>query len=467
MAADAAWQKEWSQVVASIRSDVSYQDSAKQLRNLIKTGLLKFTDVKDAPDKFFLAHRMLVGLRGPGFWIRFTVQYNLFAGTVLGLGGPEQVAQLATMQQKGQLGCFGLTEKLAGVNSGLVVQTTATWDKAQQAFILDSPTEGSHKNWISQGLTAEKAAVIADLRINGKSFGPHGFLVDMRSENGTLLPGVVLGDMGRKTTGNDLDNAWIKFDQMVIPKSALLNRFAEIQNDQYVQTTKEKMRIEVIGQRLLTGRVAVAQAALQFTRNLYAQTKQYTSKKKCWSPGGDVTLGSIAHIEALYVEAEKTLSHLEQYTRAVEAELSKCLVQSSIPPASLVQAIAVGKISAVEHSIALSFRLKQEVGSYALMGGTGFDDLDFLQCCKFAEGDSRILMQKLARDQVRVFSQFKSPSQVPVGQEKEAQICRMLQEAGKEKWDGNWALVYDLSNAIQARIISEWTGGKELKRALL
>ena len=34
---------------------------------------------------------------------RFTVQYNLFAGTVLGLGGPEQIAKLKVMQEKGQL----------------------------------------------------------------------------------------------------------------------------------------------------------------------------------------------------------------------------------------------------------------------------------------------------------------------------------------------------------------------------
>jgi hypothetical protein len=38
------------------------------------------------------------------------------------------------------------------------------------------------------------------------------------------------------------------------------------------------------------------------------------------------------------------------------------------------------------------------VGSYALMDGTGFGHTDFLQCCKFAEGDSRILSQKLSRD---------------------------------------------------------------------
>ncbi len=33
------------------------------------------------------------------------------------------------MQNKGELGCFGLTEKFAGVNSGLVVNTTVEWNE--------------------------------------------------------------------------------------------------------------------------------------------------------------------------------------------------------------------------------------------------------------------------------------------------------------------------------------------------
>ena len=30
------------------------------LRSLVRTGLLSFTDMRDAPEKFFLAHRLLV-----------------------------------------------------------------------------------------------------------------------------------------------------------------------------------------------------------------------------------------------------------------------------------------------------------------------------------------------------------------------------------------------------------------------
>ena len=33
----------------------------------------------------------------------------------------------------------------------------------------------------------------------------------------------------------------------------------------------------------------------------------------------------------------------------------------------------------------------------------GFDQSDFLTCCKFAEGDSRVLMQKMSRDRYRAF----------------------------------------------------------------
>jgi len=372
------------------------------------------------------------------------------------------------MQKKGQLGCFGLTEKLAGVNSGLVVQTTATWDKQQQSFILDSPTEGSQKNWISQGLVAEKAAVIADLRVDGKSYGPHAFLIDMRSDDGTLLPGVVLGDMGVKTTGNDLDNAWIKFEKKVLPRSALLNRFADIQGDKYVQTTSERMRIEVIGQRLLTGRIAVSQAALQFARNLFAQTRAYTGKKDCWAPGGEIKLGSIGHIRALFEEAERSLSVMENYTRLVEAELSKCLVANSIPSPSLVEAIAVAKIASVEHAISLTFRLKMEVGSYALMGGTGFGDTDFLLCCKFAEGDSRILMQKLARDQVKSLATLmKAGKSIPTNREKEVRLCDALQKVSKTGWDDAWPTVYELANLVIDRTIKEWTGGQGVQRSFI
>ena len=101
---------------------------------------------------------------GPGFWIRFTVHYNLCFGTVLAVGSDEQIAALDEVEATGQLGCFALTEKLAGVQSGLIVQTKAVYDEGTDCFVLSNvgETDGAYKNWISQGFVADKAVVLAD-----------------------------------------------------------------------------------------------------------------------------------------------------------------------------------------------------------------------------------------------------------------------------------------------------------------
>ena len=52
---------------------------------------------------------------------------------------------------------------------------------------------------VLQGLTADKALVLADLVDGqGKHRGPHAFFIDMR-QHGRLVAGITVGDMGRKT----------------------------------------------------------------------------------------------------------------------------------------------------------------------------------------------------------------------------------------------------------------------------
>ena len=116
--------------------------------------------------------------------------------------------------------------------------------------------------------------------MNGKSLGPHAFMVSLR-DGGKLVPEVSNGDMGRKTVGNDLDNAWIQFSNLRLPKDALLSRYADIVDGKYIQKEKNMPVFHMIGQRLFTGRVAVAQAALEFRKRIFQMTKQYTGKIYC------------------------------------------------------------------------------------------------------------------------------------------------------------------------------------------
>lgn len=440
------------------------------MRKLVKTGLLRHTDLRDNPQRFFKAHRLLARhavAHGPGFWIRFTVHYNLCFGTVLAVGGPEQVAEMETVEANGLLGCFALTEKLAGVQSGLLVGTTAEYDAATQEYILNSPNEGTYKNWISQGFVADKAVVLASLTVAGEAKGPHAFVMDLRRD-GKLVDGVRLGDMGVKTTGNDLDNAWIAFDQVRLPRASLLNAHADVDDaGEYKLRTSGIRPFEMIGQRLFTGRVAVAQAALSYRRKLFEVTKAYADDKPIWSPlaaGGAPLqpLSSIPQLRFLFEESERTAAHLEEYVARCEQKLTPLLCEGSVPSDQLAHEIAVAKVKAVEESIQMCWALKQEVGSYALMGSSGFTHLDFLNCCKFAEGDSRVLMLKMARDRMRKFSMDAKAKVSPrAGEEAETEICvtlaKALGAAGGDKveearlWDENWREVYSLAEAVMAR----------------
>jgi alkylation response protein AidB-like acyl-CoA dehydrogenase len=381
-------------------------------------------------------------------------------GTVLAVGSDEQISMLDEYQKEGKLGCFSLTEKLAGVQSGLVVQTTCTYDASSKQFILNTPSEGARKNWISQGFTADKTVVLADLIVGGESKGPHAFVMDFRND-GELVPGVVAEDMGKKTVGNDLDNAWIEFNNVPLPRSALLSKYASVSEDgEYTMKVAGVRPFDMIGQRLYTGRIAVAQAALAYRRQLFKQTKEYSDGKRTFSFGGNPVLSDIPQLKALYKENDEKLAELDKFVGECEAALAECLRTDSVPPISLTDAIATCKVQAVDGSIDMTFRLKQEVGSFALMDDAGFKHMDFLQCCKFAEGDSRILMTKMARDRLKQFAKK--------GEEGDADEIRLCKElaGGMEKniksgmnkmqaWDEEWQTVYKLADAVMARIMRE------------
>ena len=445
--------------------------SAAILRRLVKSKVLKFNDMEDAPEKFFLAHRLLSTVGLGGFGIRFTVQFNLFAGSIVGLAGPEQREMLKDIQEKGQLGCFLLTEMQAGVLSGLIVETTADWDPKTQEFVLHTPNDKAAKNWISQGYTAELGVVIADLRVDGKSHGPHPFFINLRDgkgkNGGSLLPGIRIDDMGIKTIANDLDNARVWFDQVRLPKDSLLNKYCTIENDQYKQVGDQPMNIEVLGARLLTGRQVIAESALVSARVLHQKTEEYAKSKICNGLAGEVMLSEMPQLKSVFDESYRQIDELIGFSSAVGKQLADCLRNGEIPSSDLQDAISVCKIRCIDVAIQRVHALRMEVGSYALMHDTGFELVDMYLCCKFAEGDSRILQQKLTRDRLKKLQKGGVVAGVlqainPMDSESsEAMTALMLGQklapAGRDRekmaalMEEHWEEIYTLADQVAAR----------------
>ncbi|KAL3904204.1 MAG: hypothetical protein SGPRY_011378, partial [Prymnesium sp.] len=436
----------------------SPSESAARLRLMVRSQVLRFLDMRCNPEKFFLAHRLLASRMLGGFGVRFTVQYNLFAGSVIGLGDAEQIRVLEGMQERGDLGCFALTEVDAGVMSGLIVETTAVWDDG--FFVIHTPHAGAEKNWISQGLVAEWVVVIAKLLIAGRDHGSHPFLVRMRRQ-GQLEPGIFVDDMGLKTVANDLDNARIRFVHCRVPREALLCRFASVSAEGAYQLTDPavQMRMEVIGQRLMTGRLVIAEAAIVAARVLLSKTQAYAKAKMCNGIGRKVPLAELPQLRSLFEEANAALGDVEAFCAHVEGRLSACLRVDGIPDDHLVQAICITKVKGIDVASKVIRQLEEEVGSYALMASTGFEHKDMLLCCRFAEGDS----MKIARDrlgEVRRNGIFKELCNSILSGNKThrdegwlaLKLAKAMADAKRngttaEAWDEQWKMVYTLADS--------------------
>jgi len=57
------------------------------------------------------------------------------------------------------------------------------------------------------------------------------------------FPGVTVGDMGEKIALNGIDNGFIMFDNYSIPRSCLLNRTADVNEDgKYILALKDERK---------------------------------------------------------------------------------------------------------------------------------------------------------------------------------------------------------------------------------
>jgi len=127
------------------------------------------------------------------------------------------------------IGCYAQTELAHGSNvQGL--ETTATWVQETQEFELHSPSLTASKWWIGGlGRSADHAAVMAQLIINGKKYGPHPFVVPLRDlKTRQPLPGRTIGDIGPKVGYLMTDNGFLLLDHVRIPHNHFLAKYSQV-----------------------------------------------------------------------------------------------------------------------------------------------------------------------------------------------------------------------------------------------
>ncbi|RKO91254.1 acyl-CoA dehydrogenase/oxidase C-terminal, partial [Blyttiomyces helicus] len=113
------------------------------------------------------------------------------------------------------------------------LETTATFIPETDEFEIHSPSMTASKWWAGGlGRTANHAIVVARLILKGEDFGTHNFIVQIRSmEDHKPLKGITIGDIGPKYGYETIDNGFMLFDHVRIPRSALLARFSQVSRD--------------------------------------------------------------------------------------------------------------------------------------------------------------------------------------------------------------------------------------------
>ncbi|KAI9146271.1 acyl-CoA dehydrogenase/oxidase [Paraphysoderma sedebokerense] len=157
---------------------------------------------------------------------------------------PEQYKQWVPLAQQYKIiGSYAQTELAHGSNlSGL--ETTATYIKETDEFEINSPDITASKWWVgSLGIISTHTIVQAKLIIDGRDYGPHPFIVPVRSmEDHKPLPGVIVGDIGPKFGFNLIDNGFLMFKQHRIPRTNMLMKFAKVTpQGEYVKPPHPKL----------------------------------------------------------------------------------------------------------------------------------------------------------------------------------------------------------------------------------
>ncbi len=196
--------------------------------------------------------------------VKAGVQFGLFGGAIQQLGTRRHHDAYLRPLIKGELmGCFAMSETGHGSNVQ-ALDTTATYDPDTDELVVHTPTEQGGKDYIGNAAThGEVAVVFAQLRVGGEEHGVHAVVVPIR-EGGEPCPGVRIEDDGLKMGLNGVDNGRLWFDQVRVPREALLNRFADISPDGSYQSSIENpsRRFFTTLGTLITGRVCVGGAGI-------------------------------------------------------------------------------------------------------------------------------------------------------------------------------------------------------------
>jgi acyl-CoA oxidase len=232
----------------------------------------------------------MLAVRDLSLMVKAGVQWGLFGGAVQALGTQRHHdAYLPAIMAFELPGCFAMTETGHG-SDVQQLRTTCTYDPSTGTFDLHTPHEAARKDYIGNAAVDGRMAVVfAQLITQGEGRGVHAWLVPIRDEAGSPMPGVTIGDDGPKAGLLGVDNGRLTFDHVIVPRDMLLDRYGSVAPDgTYTSSIENETRrfFTMLG-TLVRGRVSVGGAAGSATKVALEIAVRYGDTRRQFSAPGE------------------------------------------------------------------------------------------------------------------------------------------------------------------------------------
>ena len=194
------------------------------------------------------------------------------------------------------------------------LETTALFDQKSDEFVINTPHVGATKWWIGGAAhTATHCVCFARLIINRKDHGVKSFVVPLRNvEDHTLKSGIAIGDLGKKMGRDGIDNGWIQFSKVRIPRQFMLMKHTKVDRNGVV--TQPPLAQLAYG-ALISGRVMMASDSFQFSKKFLTIAIRYAAIRRQFSS----TEGEPETVLLDYTYHQRRLIPRLAYTFAIRA----------------------------------------------------------------------------------------------------------------------------------------------------